>query len=481
MKKALNYMICGALVMGTACSDFLDINESPNLPTSVTPDVLLPAGLAGSAFANNNELNRFGSIITSVTAGANNSPATYDIYTIDGANFNNQWRFEIFNGSLITYKSMIEAAEEINSPTYAGIGKIMTAYTFSIATDYWGDIPYSQALLGDENTSPELDTQEQIYLGGDGVQSLFDLVREGIADLQAQSAVTPGQDDVVYGGNAESWIKAGNALILKFANTISRVAPDRARQEIESVLQNGNFIASNDENMSFSFGSSVGSRSPIYEYTYVTAFSNDMMISTRFKDLLEGKNDPRLPLYVTRPTGEYVTIDNGFRGSLPTPTSSWSRFSSYVVGENGEGPVRFLTNAQIQFILAESALLLGTPGDPEEHFQNGVRASMALAGVSSANIDAYFENNADEVSLNGSEEENWEKIMTQKYIANYGNGVEQWNDYRRTGFPVLEDHQNAVGIDGTRPVRAQYINEEIARNTNFEVILPTEPVWWDID
>ncbi len=474
-------MICGALLAGTACTDFLDINESPNLPTSVTPDVLLPAGLAGTAFANNNELNRFGSIITSVTAGAANSPATYDIYTIDGANFNNQWRFEMYNGSLITYRNMIEVGEELGATSYTGIGKIMTAYTFSIATDFWGDIPYSEALLGDQNTSPRLDTQESIYLGSEEVQSLFDLVREGIADLQSSSTVNPGQDDIVYGGNSENWIKAGNALILKLANTISRVAPDRARQEIESVLQGGNFIQNNDENMVFTFGSSVGSRAPVYEYTYVTAFSNDMMISTRFKDLLESKNDPRLPLFVTRPTGEYVTIDNGFRGALPTPTSSWSRFSSYVVGDGGEGPVRFITNAQVQFILAESALLLGTPGDAEEHFQNGIRSSMALAGLSTGEIDDYFENNSDEVSLNGSEDENWEKIMTQKYIASYGNGVEQWNDYRRTGYPVLEEHQNAVGIDGTRPVRAQYINEEVARNSNFEVILPTVPVWWDID
>jgi hypothetical protein len=374
-------MICGAIMTGTACSDFLDINESPNLPTSVTPDVLLPAGLTGSAFANNNELNRFGSTITSVTAGAANSPAAYDIYNIDGANFNNQWRFEIFNGALITYKSMIEAAAEINAPAYAGIGKIMTAYTFSIATDYWGDIPYSEALMGDENTSPNRDTQEHIYLGADGVQSLFDLVREGIADLQAPSPVTPGQEDIVYRGNSENWIKAGNALILKFANTISRVAPDRARQEIESVLQSGEFIQTNDENMVFTFGSSVGSRAPVYEYTYVTAFSNDMMISTRFKDLLESKNDPRLPHFVTRPSGDYVTIDNGFRGALPTPTSSWSRFSSYVVGEGGEGPVRFITNAQVQFILAESALLLGTPGDPEEYFQNGIRGFYGIGRI----------------------------------------------------------------------------------------------------
>ena len=480
MKKIINYIVCGVLLSATACSDFLDINESPNAPASVTPNVLLPAGLAGTAFANNNELNRFGSIITSVTAGAANSPAAYDIYTVDGANFNNQWRFEIYNGSLITYKSLIGVSEEIGSRSYIGIAKIMTAYTYSIATDYWGDIPYSEALLGEDNTAPVLDAQEEIYLGGNGVQSLFDLVKEGLADLNAISAINPGSDDLVYRGNLENWKKAGNSLLLKFANTISRVAPQRAAQEIQAVITGNNFIASNSENMNVTFGSSVGSRAPVYEYTYVTAFSNDMMISTRFLNLLQRKNDPRLPIFVTAPTGRYVTIDNGFRGALPTPNSSWSRFSDYVTG-NGEGPVRFMTNAQTQFILAESALMLGTPGNPQVHFQAGIRASMALAGLSAAAIDTYFTENPDEVTLNGTQAQNHEKIITQKYISLFGNGIEQWNDYRRTGFPVLVDHQNAVGVDGTRPVRAQYVNEEIARNTNFEVILPNVRVWWDID
>lgn len=480
MKKIINYILSGVLLLTSACSDFLDINESPNAPSSVTPNVLLPAALAGTAFANNNELNRFGSTITSVTAGASNSPAAYDIYNLDGANFNNQWRFEIFNGSLITYKSLIEESEEIASRSYIGVAKIMMAYTFSIATDFWGDIPYSQALQGEDETAPELDTQEQIYLGGDGVQSLFDLVKEGLADLDASSAINPGSDDLIYRGNLDNWKKAGNSLLLKFANTISRVAPERATQEIQDVITGNNFISNNDENMNFTFGSAVGSRAPVYEYTNVTAFRNDMMISTRFVNLLQEKNDPRLPLFVTAPSGSYVTIDNGFRGALPTPNTAWSRFSDYVTGD-GEGPVRFMTNAQTQFILAESALMLGTSGDPEEHYQAGIRASMALAGLSPAQIDAYFGENPDEVSLNGSEVENHEKIMTQKYISLYGNGVEQWNDYRRTGFPVLEDHQNAVGVDGTRPVRAQYVNEEIARNTNFEVILPNVRVWWDVD
>jgi hypothetical protein len=482
MKEIISKIVGLAVLLSlSACSEFFDINETPNNPVSVPPNVLLSTGLAGTAFANSNELNRFASTIMSVTAGAGGSPAAYDIYNIDGSDFLNQWRFEIFNGALINYDELIKAADRDNSPVYKGIAKIMKAYTFALTTDIWGDIPYSEALKGADKTQPKLDSQEVIYLGKEGVPSLFDLVKEGLQDLESSSSLVPGKDDLVYGGDLEKWKKAGYSIMLKMANTISQVKPDEAKKIIEEVLAAGNFIEENSQNLNVKFGTSVGSRSPINEWTNVSLFRNDMMISTRFVNLLQGKNDPRLPFFVTKPTGSYVTIDNGFRGTLPQPQSSWSRFNAYVTGREGEGPTRLITHAQISFILAESALVLGTAGNPEEFFQKGIMASMRDAGLSLEEIADYFQANPEEVSLNGSLDENLEKIIVQKYIAQFGNGLEQWNDYRRTGYPQLEDHQNAVGIDGTRPVRAQYTNEEIARNPNFEVVLPNVKVWWDVD
>jgi hypothetical protein len=482
MKKLMYCVTAALLFTATSCSDFLDINQTPNNPTSVTPDVLLPTGLIGTAFANNNELNRFASTIMSVTAGAAGSPAAYDIYNTDGADFGNQWRFEIYNGALISYDELIKSAEAVGATSYVGIAKIMKAYTFSMATDIWGDVPYSDALRGDASPQPLVDRQEDIYKGTAQIQSLFELVREGLADLNATTTVRPGVDDVVYGGNIDNWKKAGNTLLLKLANTISEREPALAKQVIDQVIAGGTMITANSENLSVRFGSSVGSRAPVYEWTYVSLFQNELMISTRFVNLLQGTNDPRLDRFVTKPTGNFVTIDNGFRGTLPQPPTSWSRFSSYVTGVGGEGPVRLLTNAQRAFILAESAITLGTAGDAQALYQEGIRASMQLAGVSAADIATYFTNNPTEVTLTGTDEEKVQKIIRQKYISWYGNGLEQWNDWRRTGYPVLPPHQNAVGIDGTRPVRAQYINQEISRNPNFTPnIQPNVRVWWDVD
>lgn len=471
-----------------SCSKFLDVNVTPNNPTAVPPSVLLSSSLVGSAFANANELNRFASVVTQQLTGAAGSPANYDTYNVTAADFGNQWRFEIFGGALVNYQQIINTAP--NARAYTGIAKIMKAYTFSLATDTWGDIPYSQALLGETNLTPRLDKQEDIYQGNQslGIQSLFDLVREGLADLNsnngAPTGLLPGTlDDVVYKGTLANWRRAGGTLLLKLASTISVKNPTLATTVINEVLQSGNYINSNAQDLNVAFGGAVGSRDPRYEYTYVSLFRDDLILSTRYLNLLQNLNDPRLPIFFTRnAAGNYGTADNGQRGGYPTPVN-YSRYGAAIVGANGEGPVRLLTNFQRAFILAEAALRLGTPGDPQALYTEGIRASMTLAGLTAAQIDAYLAANPKVATLTGTNEEKIAQIITQKYIAFTGNGIELWNDYRRTGYPasINTRSQNATGVDGTIPVRAVYVQEEIQRNPNFPQSPPQSnvKVWWD--
>jgi hypothetical protein len=482
--KIFRYVFSLAALLGTAgCADFLDINDTPNNPLSVPPATLLPSGLAATAFANGNDLNRFASVTIDYLAGANNAPQGWDIYNTTGADFNNQWSFEIYFGALITYKKMIEAGEKVNSKSYTGIGKIMTAYTFSIATDVWGDVPYSEALLGEENTQPHLDTQEDIYKGNasKGIKGLFDLVREGLADLEVVSTVNPTTDDLVYGGNLANWKRAGNTLLLKFAMQISDREPALAASVINEVVTANNFIDNNTQNLGVKFGASTGSQSPIYSYTYVTTFRDDLIMSTRYLNRLQALNDPRLPLFITSPSGSYVTIDNGFAGTRPTPSTNWSRWGTVITGANGVGPVRLLTNAQRAFILAEAALRIPgvtLPKTAQQYYDEGITASMVEAGVPAAQITTYLAANI----LTGTQANQHQQIITQKYIALTGNGIEAWNDWRRTGYPVFTEHQNAVGIDGTRPKRVNYINNEISRNPNFPTDMAQDArVWWDVN
>jgi len=476
-------------VILSGCNDFLDVNDTPNNPLSVPPSTLLPTTLIGAAFANGNELNRFSSTVMDYTAGASNNPAAYDIYNTNGADFGNQWRFELYGGAIIASEKLIEAGNKVESKAYVGIAKIMKAYTFSIATDVWGDVPYSQASKGDTEDilQPRIDKQEDIYKGNSslGIQSLFDLIREGITDLGATSAIKPATDDVVYGGNLTNWQKAGYSLMLKLALTISDREPALATSIINEVVAANLFISQNNENLSVKFGGSTGSQSPIHTWTSVSSFQNDMMVSTGYVNLLQGLNDPRLTKFVTKPATNYVTIANGFRGTLPTPTTTWSKWGAGVVGASGVGPVRLLTAAQTAFILAEAKLLfpgINTPAGKtaNELYREGITASMTEAGVATADITTYLTTAAG--NLTGTTEQQREQIITQKYIAGTGNGLEAWNDYRRTGYPAFAEHQNAVGIDAKRPRRAQYIDQEVQRNPAFSpAVLPNVNVWWDVN
>ncbi len=501
IKNKLGLTALATAMIFVGCNKFLDVNDTPNNPLEVQPSTLLPTGLAGTAFAVSNELNRFASTIMSVTAGVSNTPAAWDIYnSVTGAEFGNQWNFELYGGALINYKKMIEAAEAQQGATYAGIGKIMTAYTFSVVTNTWGDVPYSEALQGDvELTTPRLDSQRDIYLGNtaENIQGLMDMVREGLADLDRESILNPGATDLVYGGNMDRWRRAGNSLLLKLAIQISQVEPTISAQVIQEVMESNQYINENAGNLSVRFGGQVGSHSPLWTLTHNSLFQNELLISTRFLNLLQGLNDPRLPRFVTRveltPGGSptYVTIDNGFRGVVPLATLAnpqrpgRSVYNTYATGISGEGPVRLLTYAQTSFILAEAVVRFGLAGDAQALYAQGVRASMSEAGISAEDIETYFLENPTVVTLSGTNDQRIEQIITQKYISLFSNGLEQWNDWRRTGYPILPEHQNAIGVDGTRPVRAVYLFTEQQRNPNFPQgnLVPESnvPVWWDVN
>jgi hypothetical protein len=470
-------------LMFLGCDNYLDVNQSPNNPESAPPSVVLPNALIGSAFSNANELNRFASTVMDYNYGAAGSPAGWDIYNTNGADFGNQWRFEVYGGAGVAYEALIKQANLIGSTSYRGIAKIMKAYTLSIATDVWGDVPYSQANQGELFLNPRIDAQEDIYKGNSSLNiiSLFDLVRDGIADLNVPATANPGVDDVIYGGNLTKWKKAGYTMLLKFAMQISVREPALAASVINEVVANS-YISANSENLSVLFGGSTGSQSPIYTWTNVSLFLGDMNVSTGYLNLLTGLADPRLDLFVTKPTGAFITYPNGFTGTL-APSANRSRWNTAITGANGIGPVRLLTNAMRAFMFAEAALSVPgvtLPQTAQTYYVEGITASMTEAGVAPAAITAYLATAAG--TLSGTTAQQVEQVITQKYIAMTGNGVEAWNDYRRTGYPNFPEHLNAIGIDGKRPRRAQYIDQEVQRNPNFTpIVLPNVNVWWDVN
>lgn len=467
MKKISLLVLLFVVIVSASCKKFLDVNTTPNNPTTVPPATILPTTTIGLAFANSNDLNRAASALVQHIAGVANQTAAYDVYNLDG-NFDNQWNGEIYGNTLNDLQILIDQYSA-TSPAYSGIAKLEMAYVYSMATDIWGEVPYSQAAQGLKFPTPRFDKQEDIYQGNAalGITSLFDLVKSGLADLaKTSNLLTPGADDIVYKGDLTKWIRMGNTLLLKFAIQVSGKNPTLATSTIASVLTGNNYINSNALDFEVPFAAAVGNQNPIYSFNNVNR-PTDQMLSLRLLNLSKSINDTvRLAKFFTKPNGVFTAFDNGST-AIPPVASVRSKYNTYLIGASGEAPIRILTYAQVQFILAESALILGTTGNANTYYQAGITASMQKVGMTPTEIANYFATNPAIVTLSGTPEQQRQQIITQKYMSWIGNGIEAYNDYRRTGYPVLALVNNAAGDNPlVIPTRLPYTVTELSSNPN---------------
>ncbi|WP_431125512.1 SusD/RagB family nutrient-binding outer membrane lipoprotein [Flagellimonas flava] len=117
-------------------------------------------------------------------------------------------------------------------------------------------------------------------------------------------------------------------------------------------------------------------------------------------------------------------------------------------GMGGAGVNPIVLSSFVYFMRAEAALTLGTSDNDIEMLREGIWSSMNkvvnfdsnTAGSDFAptddDLNTYvLEILADYVGAE-NDEERLNIIMTQAYIANWGNVVEAYNNYRRTGMPL---------------------------------------------
>lgn len=470
---------------------FLDVNTNPNVVTDVPAKTLLPNATIGVAFSNSNELGKAAALLMQYNSGIAGSVAgAYDTWNL--GSFDNQWGNELYLNVINNLGILIQKTQA-TSPAYSGVAKLELAYAFSIATDLWGDVPYSQAAQGfDENgvlkfTQPRFDAQRDIYLGNAslGIKSLFNLVREGLADINAPSALKPSIDDMVYGGDLTKWTRFGNSLLLKFALQVSNKAPDTTRNVINDIVNNNKpYINAVDGSLDFNVPFSRTNPNAYYLQDIGGTIANTQLLSTRFL-VLETilKDTVRLSKLYNRPTGAYVAYENGSPFAAPLPIASRSLYGTYVLGatRSGEAPIRLGTAFRNYLILAEAAVRFGVSGDANAYYQNGIRASMLSTGMTTAEINTYFTNNPSIVTLTGTNDQKLQQIIVQKYIASVGNGIESYNDYRRTGYPFLPAPATTFGDDpNVFPQRFPYTTQEGAANPNQPNPRPrtSEKIWW---
>ena len=429
----------------------------------------------------------------------------------------------IFNNT----RRLITSCEEQGFVDYAGMMRVIQAYAIQMLTDVYGPVSYTSAIEDPTNgASFSYDKQEDIY------NSMFALLDEAIKNFQnPTSDLTSRQSfDFWCNGDLDLWIKVANQLKLRMAMRIVKANPTLAKQKAEEAAQAGVLPQDILINQGFS-----NEQTRMFEW-------GDAGMNANLITIMEGYNDPRLPLYVTKNQADVTCEDGstiasgtkylGIRGgcNLPAKPNQWGNFSKIVCSYTTAFPV--MKAAEGYFLRAEGILRgwnMGG-GTAQQWYEDGIRTSIknevaykgieVLAGVTSvsdAEIDAYIngttlqEDFVDPVDSQNSikaqndvcvkwdegasNEQKLQRIIIQKWIANFPISCEGWAEYRRTGYPKFFPNRVNLSngtIDTDEQIRRLiYSDNEINTNNGIELLnqenssskftgdIGGTRVWWD--
>lgn len=493
----------------TSCNNFLDVNISPNVTLDNPPNLIMPSVQAMLGFVMGSDINRYTLLwAQQISAQAGRQTETYDLYVVQPTEVNGLFRTNFYAGMLADIERILAKPRESTHPHYYGISKILKAFIYMNITDTWGDVPFSEAIQGDAgNYQPKLDRSQDIYAG------ILRLLDEGIADMRQTSALTAvGADDFIFGGSANAirWIRAANSMKLRWylhSSAANGFNPAQMNSFISSTPAT-EFMTGVADNFQHRFDNIARRQNPIHQF--ILDRQDDITTSSTIVNLMNGKLDPRRGTYFTAapfsmasltapPTGAtgYVGLRNGTGGG--GINNNLSRIHTYIRGAvtggtapgpalgvgalqyAGNAPTRMITFAEYNFIRAELALRFSAAGNAQEFYQAGIRASMADAGVAAAQITDYV---TAQGTLPTEAAAALRQIIEEKYVANFMVAVEPWNDWRRTGFPLLNLIPSTLnpGNGGRVPRALIYPQQEVDANPNMQqrTNLSERPVFWDV-
>lgn len=493
--KTKAWMLICLLIGAGACTDgFEELNTNPNDPVTVPADVVFPYGVREAIdriHGHRTRLERLGldgGMLWVQYFARNQYTNEGDTYNPDASMRNNNWK-GFYNESLINLQTVIDLTGDPEGDQYnenfQAAGMIMREYVFSVVTDTWGAVPYSEALTGSKtgNLVPAYDSQESIY-----TNMLANL--KLAADMLDPSG-DPIKGDILFGGDVVRWQKFANSLRLRLANRQAAKNSAEASKTFGEILGNPStypIFTSNDDFALLIHESRLNdNNNNAWNEIMVVDGREDWSISNTLIDAMtdgEGNpTDPRITVYAEPASaGEMAGKLAGAVNGLPEAIASVfintaSRPGKWFTRESA--PFFLMTYSELLFVLAEATL----DGD----YTGGLTAKEYLDMAVEASFDQY-DLTAPAGYIEGLVADK-ETIMTEKWKALFSQGIEAWTEYRRTGYPLLPEADNRAIFEnnGQVPTRLRYPELEYSLNAaNVDVAIglnggPDDkltPLWW---
>lgn len=443
MKKNKNlfFAITIMLTVLSGCTkNFDELNKDPNRPENVNPGVMLGQLQYRIVNSSIGAARNFTHELMQVDAPRSSSSGGVHRYFINpgAAVWTNFYTY------ITDIEDIIAISNKLGEKNYKAIALVYKCWAYSILTDLYGDVPYSEAIkAGSGNFLPKFDSQKDIYK-----QILTDLITAN--DLFDDTKALTYGGDYVYASNTltagkntgiQRWKKLCNTLRLRLLLRLTR-----KNAEISVNSQITDILADAAKYPVFSSNADDG----IFRYPNVFPFFNPYYTARQldwrdgtyytkyFLDKMNTDNDPRRAVWSTTVLVNGQNVYQGIESGYPTTTE-------YVVGKNSSysdalktaGNIGIMiTYAEEEFIKAELALLgYNTGKTPKVHYENGISASMAQWGaILPAN---YLTQPGVAFNTAATADQQLQQIILQKYYAYFFVDYQAWFEKRRTGYPVL--------------------------------------------
>jgi hypothetical protein len=471
MKKIIYSLITiAALVQAGGCKKFLDVNTDPNNPNDVSEGLILApveTQIATNIAAGSYSLQNINgpALVTSYwmqELSLNQPQPQADGYRLTQDETDPIW-LTLYSGVLQNLNIINNKAVASSNHAYGVIAKVLTAYTLGVTTDLFGDVPFDDAFNG--KFKPAYQTQEEIYT------RMHEILDSAILESSLDPGIRlPGTDDYIYGGDMDKWVKFAYSLKARYYMHLTNAPGHDAVTQSNLALQAiQNAFSSADDEANFA----VYSDNPSSENPWFMNTGEDqggVVLGQSFVDSLVERNDPRLPVIATQANGVYL-------GRLSTTEADPDPSVYSVVNEFYAGidaPLSIFNYSEILFLKAEATFHVSGAAAAIPVYEEAIRSHMEKLGVDAGDADAYIASRGTLTANNAIE-----KIIEEKAIANFLS-IENYNDWRRTGFPVLEVVPQPFIPE--IPVRFPYPLAEVTSNSQPQHTLTVrDKVWWDGD
>lgn len=502
MKKINNLIklvfFFGVIMLSSCETTNLELTENPNAlsPSQANPDFFLNS--IQEDFARFVEgFGRTGSQLTRIDymSGRDYTNA----YSPSG--FDGLWS-SAYRGMFEDIRVMNLLADEKGLNYHKGMGQVMQAYSMLTLVDFFGPVPYTEALQGVANLNPAADSGESIYAAA------IALLDSAIANFESDAS--DPAIDFFYDGDWDNWIKAANTIKMKAYLTTSSV-DGSAIASFNAIKDAGNYITSNDEDFQFRWGTNEiqpDTRHPRYAASYTSTgggrYKSNYLMGYMRGDGYFGPNfDPRIMFYNYRQVSatpgidgvapdeetlecglilppahyagyDYCGVENGWWGrdhgnDNGIPPDGFLRALTGVYpaggklddftydsqvnggGNGGNGITPVMLASWADFMIAEVQMIGGSEEDAKTTMFLAIDKSfdkvtnfaplsdrfVAIADGNFDGLDGWIDTFLGDLETTWDDSTDKMEVLSQQYfVALYGNGIDAYNFYRRTGYPT---------------------------------------------